>query len=341
MNVSNIEQAKPVTIISGFLGAGKTTFLNALIAHKKNRQLFIIENEFGKEGIDAGLILAPDADIFELNSGCLCCNLNEDLFDLLEILWERKDEFDELVIETTGIADPATVAQPFLVSQNIEKYYKLERVVCIVDAQLISFELEETEETRRQIVFADIILINKSDTVRDGYLKELEGLLRNINPTAVILSGNNETGYPLKEILALNRSYFDNQVALDSPQKYGTVYKVVSGHKEHHHHGISSLSFVFEQPFNLEWFEHRLMMFLSFQARDIYRVKGFIRAKEEKHKIIVQSVSKMLVITCGEEWKPDETLRSRIVFIGRDLKSKGLEQMLKQCLSKQVSGRIT
>lgn len=330
---------KSVTIISGFLGAGKTTFLNEYIKSLKGTRPFIIENEFGKEGIDAGLIMAPGEDVFELNSGCLCCNLNEDFFDLLEILWERNEEFDELLIETTGIADPAAVAQPFLSSPHIENYYKLQRVICIVDAQLVDFELEETEEARKQIAFADIILINKSNTVRKEYLAELEMMLRNINPFATILSGNKEEGYPLEQIMKFDRRENDYKAAL--PEIPGTnmeqqcaSHSPAEQHKEHHHHNISSLSFVFEEPFNLQLFEHRLLVFLNFQAKDIYRVKGFIRASDENHKIIVQSVANLLAITPGETCQTDEKPKSRLVFIGRNLKAKGLQKMLEQCLDK-------
>lgn len=365
---------KPVTIISGFLGAGKTTLLNEFIAYRKEIRPFIIENELGEEGIDAGLIVAPDADIFELNNGCLCCSLNEDLFDLLGELLKRKDEFDELVIETTGIADPATIAQPFMVYPEIENYYSLERVICIVDAQEIDFQLEETEEARKQIVFADIILINKADMVRKEHLFELEELLRNINPFATILSGDKESGYPLEKIMTLTRDNFDGEISVpDHPVHYhghhdhkdhqdhshsrGSTHSHAhddlhyhkhshpeshshshdhsdATHNEFHHQGISSLSFVFDRPFNLDMFGHRLLVFLSLQAKNIYRVKGFIWANEEPRKVIVQSVAGALAISMGERWPLEEIPKSRLVFIGKDLTSHGLEKMLTQCLDK-------
>ncbi|SFK48843.1 GTPase, G3E family [Porphyromonadaceae bacterium KH3CP3RA] len=358
MDNNRYETAKPVTIISGFLGAGKTTFLNEYIVSRKGIRPFIIENELGEEGIDAGLIVAPGTDVFELNNGCLCCSLNEDLFDLLDALWKRNDEFDELIIETTGIADPATIAQPFLVYPEIEECYKLERVICIVDAQQIDFQLEETEEARKQIAFADIILINKGDTVRKGHLFELEELLRHINPFATILSGDKESGYPLEKIMAFNRDDFDGKIppsgatgkdGHDHPILHPVAHADVEDHshshshshpdthphhEEFHHHNISSLSFVFDRPFNLDRFGHRLMMFLNIQAKNIYRVKGFIWANDEPQKVIVQSVSNMLAITMGERWLPEEMPKSRLVFIGKDLASQGLEKMLAQCLDK-------
>ena len=330
MSTHQPETVKPVTIISGFLGAGKTTFLNEFIAYRKEVRPFIIENELGEEGIDAGLIVAPDSDVFELSNGCLCCSLNEDLFKLLHTLWKRNDEFDELVIETTGIADPAAIAQPFLVYPDIQNYYTLERVICIVDAQEIDFQLEETEEARKQIVSADIILINKVDTVRKEHLFDLEELLRNINPFATILSGDKESGYPLERIMTLTRDDFDGKMT--TPVE--PVQHHDHDHNEFHHHSISSLSFVFDRPFNLDMFGHRLLVFLSLQAKNIYRVKGFIWANGEPQKVIVQSVAGALAISMGERWPSDEMPKSRLVFIGKDLTSKGLEKMLTQCLDK-------
>lgn len=327
----NIEP-KPVTIISGFLGAGKTSFLNEYIAQNKGIRHFIIENEFGKESIDAELIIAPDADVFELNSGCLCCNLNEDLFDVLKELWERNTEFDELIIETTGIADPANVAQPFIVIPEIKKYYSLSRVICIVDARLIKVQLKQTEEALKQIAFADIILISKTDMTDTGYLTELEALLHKISPYATILSGNKTTGYPVEKLLSLYRSDFDSKIL--APDRDSEENNKISGkaHKEHHHQGISSLTFVFDKPFNLEIFYHRLLLLLNIQANDIYRIKGILWVKNEPEKMIVQSVGSILAITPGNSWGEDEHRKSKLVFIGRDLKSKGLGDFLTHCL---------
>ncbi len=323
-------KAKPVTIISGFLGAGKTTFLNAWIAGNKESRPFIIENEFGKEGIDAGLIVSTDADIFELNSGCLCCNLNEDFYDLLGALWEREEEFDELIIETTCIADPATVAEPFMAIPQLQNYYCLQRVICLVDAQLIEFELEETQEARKQIAFSDVILINKSDSVNKDYLRELAVLLSGINPFARILTGNKDEGYPIAGIKALTRGDVDEHYQQAGRDRVS--HDVGFTPHEHHHHDITSLSFVFEEPFNLDEFEYRLLVFLNAQAGDIYRLKGFIHADGIDKRIIVQSVASLLAITEGEDWPWEDKRLSRLVVIGRNLKAKGFDRLFRQCI---------
>jgi len=327
-------QPKPVTIISGFLGAGKTSFLNEYIANNKSVRHFIIENEFGKESIDAELIIAPGSDVFEMNSGCLCCNLNEDLFDVLKDLWERNEEFDELIIETTGIADPANVAQPFIVISEIKKYYSLSRVICIVDARLIRIQLRDTEEARKQIAFADIILINKTDMVDVGYLAELKILLQNISPYATIVHGNKNTGYPVPKLLSLYRGDFNAKLLTPDRESEENNHIPEKAHKEHHHHGISSLTFVFDEPFNLEIFYHRLLLLLNIQATDIYRIKGILWVKGEPEKMIVQSVGNILAITPGNHWNEDEPRKSKLVFIGRDLKSKGIGDFLGYCLAK-------
>jgi len=339
-------KAKPVTIITGFLGAGKTSFLNEYIAFQKDWRPVIIENEFGEQGIDAGLILSSGTDIFELNSGCICCSLNDDFYDLLNLLERKRDEFDELVIETTGIADPATVAQPLLVSPRIERSYRLERVICIVDARMIEFELKDTEEARRQIAFSDILLISKCDAVRPGYVDELKILLQNINPFAAIFSGDSASGYPLDEISALTRADFNNRppakpgfsLSLGGSSK--KTRRLLTGNHEHRHHDITSLSFVFDRPFDLLLFERKLFVFLNFQAKDIYRVKGILWVTDADYKVIIQSVVNLMGVSAGKDWGPDERKESRIVIIGKNLKAEGFEKMLKECLdsSFQQSG---
>lgn len=327
-------QPKKVTIISGFLGAGKTTFLNELLIKRKGVRHLVIENEFGKEGIDAQLVIAPERDVFELNSGCLCCDLSEDLYDLLHSLWDRKSEFDELVIETTGIADPAKVAQPFLVLPQIKQYYSLARVICLVDARLIRFQIKDTEDAVRQIAFADIILINKTEDISSGYLQELQLLLGQINPCAAILSGNQQSGYPIDRILDLKRNDFDTKILPGKDAvcnlNPANMHKHVAG--EHHHKGISSLTFVFDRPFNFEAFYYRLVLLLNMNATEIYRVKGILWATEEPDKIILQSVSNILAITPGRRWEQQGQRASKLVFIGKDLKSKGLADFLRHCL---------
>lgn len=324
---------KPVTILTGFLGAGKTTFLNEYIQYNKQSKPAIIENEFGDEGIDGGLIIAPEADIFEFNNGCLCCNLNDDLFDVLESLWSRKATFDELIIEATGIANPATIAKPFLTTTDLENYYHLERVICIVDALLIERMLVETEEAKQQIVFSDIIVVNKCDAVTIQAVQRVKSLLLAINPLVRIFFGDHNNGYPIAAILQLKREDFDEKISPPQfvPKQHG--FGLLNQSRPVQNHSLVSRSFVFEEAMNVFEFRVCLRYFLVLNQKDIYRIKGIIHEKGNKRKLIVQSVSDFLAISEGEEWKPGELPQNKLVFIGKNLDEKGIDRLLKQCLS--------
>lgn len=315
---------KPVTLITGFLGAGKTTFLNALIRFQQGKRLAIIENEFGEEGLDGDFIIGAGEHIFELSNGCLCCSLSEDFHTLLEELWQRRSEYDELVIETTGIADPASVASPFMTSRSMPDYYSLQRVICLVDAGHIEGHLKEREEVRQQLSFSDILLITKTDMVSAEYLPYLENLLEEINPFAKVLMGSKDE-FPFDEILNIERQ--------EIVQKRPKFSLAPVGLKAHRHDNLVSLSFTFEEPFSITMLQHQLMAFLLFQAKDVYRVKGIIYAAGDDKKIIVQSVNVNLVVEYGEPWSKEEPRLSRIVFIGKNLQPAGFERILRQSLS--------
>ncbi|HVU98713.1 MAG TPA: GTP-binding protein [Puia sp.] len=356
----------PVTILSGFLGAGKTTFLNSLIQSLRaaGRRPLIIENEYGQENIDSELVFGAESGLFEFSNGCLCCDLNEDLFDLLLELWKKRAEFDELIIETTGIADPANVALPFLTNPAIGAAYRLTRIVGLADARLIEFQLADTEEARKQISFSDILLITKTEDLSGHEKEKIMRLLAGLNPFAMVLSGNKTDGYPMEKILDFLRykhpeqdrpgAYPANPGASshehhkhDHPHGAGghchdaghhdhgahaDAHQHPHHHEHHHHHDIASLSFRFPDSFDMEELEFRLMVFLQGQAKNIYRVKGIVHAQGQDHKIIVQSVAHYLSVGEGKPWGAEEDRISRIVFIGKNLNPQGFEKMLRQCL---------
>lgn len=313
-------QPKPVTIITGFLGAGKTTFLNEILTAGKKGKYAIIENEFGKESIDGELVMEISDNIFEMSSGCLCCNLNEDLVDLLIDLSKKATAFEELIIETTGIADPSSVALPFLIDPLVTRYYQLQRVICLVDARNIAYELETTEEARKQISFSDVLLISKTDLVADEELLAIHTLLKEINPFAIILSGTKEH-FPHKEIM----HYIRNQ------NEHFTGKEKTS---EKHHHSLSSLTLTYDQPFDIPALQHTLMVFMAVQSKDIYRVKGIVYGFGESEKYILQSVAEFLAMAPGTPWQKDEIRKSKFVFIGKNLKLKGFEKLLSHALHK-------
>lgn len=326
------EKSIPVTILTGFLGAGKTTFLNHVLQQFKDKKFAIIENELGEEGIDGELIVKSDDDIFEMNNGCLCCTLNDNLYDLLAKLWQRRAEFDELIIETTGIADPAGVAIPFLGDPKVGEFFKLERVVCLADANLILQQLETTHEAPLQVAFSDVILVNKTDFVSTETTEALKETLQDINPFAKVLDGNKKA-YPIADIWDTQR-----KTAFEfRPSRIKTLAvkpSVLSQHQHHFHSDIVSLSFRFEEPFNYHELYYRLTVFLKFQSKDIYRVKGIVYAEGHPKKVIVQSVGEFLSITYGEPWKEGEPRFSRMVFIGKLLRPEGFEKLLRDSLVK-------
>ncbi|MFN6943618.1 MAG: CobW family GTP-binding protein [Cytophagaceae bacterium] len=321
---------KPVTLLTGFLGSGKTTFLNVLLKTRKDIKYAIIENEFGEEGIDSDLILRAEDDIVEMNNGCLCCSLNDNLYDILNELYKRREEFDELVIESTGIADPAGIAAPFYTHPAIGKTFPMARVVCLVDAQLVEDQLKETDECAKQIAFSDVLLINKCDAVSPAYLEELKEILRKVNPDAEIFSGS-KPNYPLDEIFSVNRKKVLEQGGQHAHKDEVHQHRDHHVHEHHHHGDITSLSFRFKEPFDIDMFYNRMFVFLQLQAKDVFRVKGVLYAGDE-YKYVFQSVGSNLSMERGVEWKEGEERLSRIVFIGKNLQPKGFEKMLRQVM---------
>jgi G3E family GTPase len=315
--------SKPVTILTGFLGSGKTTFLNQVLEQKGETRFAIVENEFGEAGIDGELIIKPDNEIFELSNGCLCCSLNEGIYDILNELSQKTEQFDELIIETTGIADPANVANPFFSNSEIKKDFPVKRIVCLVDVELIEYQLIETEEAIKQLAFSDIILLNKTSKVSEVYLDELKHKLLSINPFIKFFE---EKGmiFPVKEIFDTVR---DADLKIEENEN--------KPHSHEHKHGkIKSFTFRFQEPFNDKELQMRLFGYLVFEAKGLYRIKGIINAKDVNHRLILQSVGQSLSISGGKPWETDEIRESKIVFIGKDLDKAFFEGLLQGCLAR-------
>jgi G3E family GTPase len=338
--MSTTSKKHPVTIITGFLGAGKTTYLNHLINSNPRTRYAIIENEFGEQGVDGELILRPDNNIVELNNGCLCCTLNNNLYNILNDLYSRKDEFDEVIIEATGVADPSGLAEPFIVHPAVKNTFPLKGLICLVDAKLIENYLSETEEAKMQISYSDIILINKIDLIKKEYLEYLGEMLRLLNPIAKVCIGNkgnfpiihfDHIESPLDKLFQLH-----NQAVIMShinPQR-----PISKSHTHHHHEHtkeINSQTFVFDTPFDPLYLEHRLMTYMKLQSADLYRMKGLVWIEGSKDMFIIQSAGKQIEYERHRAWKPDEVKKSIIVFIGKSIQRNGLEKLLFQCLSKK------
>ncbi|MFK7934799.1 MAG: GTP-binding protein [Saprospiraceae bacterium] len=323
--------AKPVTILTGFLGAGKTTYLNHLLQSKPNTRYAIIENEYGEQSIDSELIIRAEDDIVELNNGCLCCTLNDNLYDILNTLFERRDEYNEIIIEATGVADPRGLAEPFIIHSSIKKQFPLQGIICLIDAQLVEDQLQETEEAIHQITFSDVLLINKTDLVSKQFLGELAHRMRQLNPLAQVVFGQ-QNDFPTLQMQG-HDAQFDT---VFNPSKFSDASFPIQKPHHHHHHEhteVTSLTFVFDRPFKLSALRHRLMVYLAFQAKGLYRMKGLLWIADTEEQYLLQSVGKQLNIEQKRPWEVDEKRQNMIVLIGKGLQRKGLEKLFQQLLA--------
>ncbi len=330
----------PVTILTGFLGVGKTTFLNHIIQKNKDIRYAIIENEFGEQGIDGELVVRPDDTIVELNNGCLCCTLNDNLYDILNELFDRREEFDEIIIEATGVADPTGLAHPFIAHPMVKKQFPLKGIVCLVDAEMIEDHLMETEEAKGQIAFSDVLLINKTDLVSEIYVNFLLETLPQINPLAKIVLGNKHDfpniDFARKES-CLEDLFLQSNAMIKVPEQENS-FPVQKPHSHHHHEHtkeITSESFLFDQPFDASSLDRHLFVYLMFQSEGLYRMKGLFWLDGSDDQYLAQSVGKQLDFEVHRPWKSGETRRSTVVFIGKNLRRAGLEKLLNRCLSKE------
>lgn len=330
---------KKTTILTGFLGAGKTTYLNHLLKSNPNTKYAIIENEFGEVGIDGDLIIRSNDSIVEMNNGCLCCSLNENLYELLSDLHSRKDDFDELIIEATGIADPAAIAEPFLTHPAVKKSFELIHTICIIDAEQIEDRLMDTEEARKQIAFSDVLLIAKTDFVSPEYIAKLKEILKGINPLAQVHVKDKDS-YPAIPLTASvvnhkhdpektcnHNHHHHKQEACDHSHDYKAI-------TTHQHTDIVTHSFVFNEPFNINELYHQLLVLLTFQSKDIYRFKGIVYTNDPLSKVLIQSVGKRLGMEGLQMSDENEIELSKFVFIGKNLKPDGFRKLLERCKTK-------
>lgn len=329
--------SKPVTLLTGFLGAGKTTFLNHMIQKKPELRYAIIENEFGQQGIDSELIYRPEDGIVELNNGCLCCTLNDNLYDILNDLFDRREEFDEIIIEATGVADPAGLAEPFLTHPLIKKHFPLVGTICLIDAEQIEDQIQETEEALNQITFSEVLLLNKIDLIAENYALELANKMNKINPIAKVYMGD-KTTFPDFDLLDQKEKF--NQDTLKQMKEIVTPEGLQLKAPHHHHHhdhtpNVVSFCFTFDQPFSYELLYHHLFVYLTFQSKGLYRIKGLLWLMENDQQTVIQTVGKRMNFEEKRAWGPNEKRESIIVFIGKDLQEKGLRNLLNKCLVKE------
>ncbi|MTI21730.1 GTP-binding protein [Fulvivirga sp. RKSG066] len=317
----------PVHIITGFLGSGKTTFLNHFIKEQLPERILVIENECGATNVDGGLVMDGVEEVIELSAGCLCCTLADGLIEVLEEAANRRDQYDRLVIETTGIADPSSILQVFLQDPRVEKVFDLQQVICLVDAGLVEDWLEETEEALRQISLADVLLINKIDTVAPTYQKEVQKLLRNINPNAKVMSGEQGV-FALADILNTGTI---NQVSVETIAD-GNHHDHEHGDGDNNNHKITTFTLTFPGPLDLNHLQLDLNRIVMLFRHQVYRVKGFIAIPNYPNKVILQSARNTFIATDGPPWESENERIGKLVFIGRGLKKKPFEKMFNRHL---------
>ena len=330
---------KPVTILTGFLGSGKTTYLNSILEKTPSTRYAIIENEFGEEGIDGELIIRPEDGIVEMNNGCLCCTLNDNLYDILNDLFERRDEFDEIIIEATGLADPAGLAEPFLSHPLIKEHFPLLGTICLVDAELFEDQINETEEALNQITFSDVILLNKIDLISSEYQIQAKEKLSKINPLARIFTAH-KNDFPAFE-LSRQKDEIEENLMKELKGIDPTISLELKAPHHHHDHqhtqDIVSFCFTFDRAFNYEQFYHNLFVYMTFQSKGLYRIKGLLWFEGHDQQVLFQSVGKRMTFDDKKAWQERDNKESIIVFIGKNLQEKGLRNLLEKCLNKKHS----
>lgn len=347
------ENTIPVTVLTGYLGAGKTTLLNRILGGDHGKRYAVIVNEFGEIGIDNDLIVESDEEIYEMNNGCVCCTVRGDLIRVVQNLMKRKGRFDAILVETTGLADPAPVAQTFFMDDDVRAKTRLDAVVTMADAKHLQARLKDSPEAEDQIAFGDVILLNKTDLVSAEELEETKALIRHINPSAEIHC-TERAEIDLSAVLG--RGSFDlSRIIEDDPdflKPEPQHHHDHDGHEcgpdcdhDHHHHGhehehrldgsvhdtsITSVSLRAGEV-NPDLFFPWINKITQTDGPDILRLKGILAFPGDDQRYVVQGIHMIVEGEHQRDWREDELRQSRIVFIGRKLDREKLERTFAAC----------
>ncbi len=337
---SNIHHKRiPVTIITGFLGAGKTTFLNNVLKKYPKTRFAIIENEFGELGIDGEMLSNDNIPLYELVNGCICCTLNTDFYRALQNIIDNYQDIDHLLVETTGIADPMHVIDLFFSNEQIRNGFIVNSVICLTDSTLLEENLNMQPEARKQIALSDIVLLNKMDMLMGNDTQHLKNRVFDINPMAdVIETSHAQTnGTPLLNTEAYSFPHIEKTTL--SYQNLNISLQNLAKDKEqlngHHQHDIHAEGFVFDECFDQELFNIWISSYIYFNQNSLFRVKGILNFKNSKKRYIFQAVKGSCIFEQGSEWQENESRFSKIVFIGKHLNRKQLEQNLSKLFINQ------
>lgn len=345
----------PATILTGFLGAGKTTLLKRVLSEAHGQKIAVIENEFGEENIDNEILVSDTREqVIQMNNGCVCCTIREDLRSTLADLAERRRKgelaFERVVIETTGVADPGPVAQTFFMDDEIAESYQLDSILTLVDAKHAQGQLDQRQEARRQVGFADQIFISKADLVDQAEVDALAHRLKHMNPRAPqrrVHFGE----VPIAEVFDLRGFNLNAKLEID-PEFLNADEGQGHGHHGHDHHDhdhehgehchhphhhahdddVKSFVFRASRPFNPAKLEDFLGAIVQVYGPKMLRYKGVLHMKGTDRKVIFQGVHQLMGSDLGPKWAPGEAKGSKMVFIGIDLPRDVLLQGLEQCL---------
>src|SRR5215510_6057387 len=319
----------PVTVLTGYLGAGKTTLLNRILSEPHGKKYAVIVNEFGEIGIDNDLVVGADEEVFEMNNGCVCCTVRGDLIRIIDGLMRRKGKFDAIIIETTGLADPAPVAQTFFVDDAVGRKTKLDAVVTVADAKWLKDRLKDAPEAKNQIAFADVILVNKTDLVKPEELRDVEMRIRGINPYAKVHT-TERCRVPLPEVLGRNAFDLDRILDIEPAFLGGNEHH---GLKHYHDEDMQSLSLSSEKPLDPDKFFPWVQDLVAKDGPKILRTKGILAFKDDAERFVFQGVHMILDGDHQRPWGADEKRVSRIVFIGRNLDEDKIRKGFESCIA--------
>jgi G3E family GTPase len=340
----------PTTILTGFLGAGKTTLLNRILQEQHGHKIAVIENEFGQENIDNEILVQDSTEqIVEMNNGCICCTVRGDLIVALGSLAQKRDagelQFDRVVIETTGLANPGPVAQTFFVDNEVASHYLLDAIVTVVDARHAMQQLDEHEEAQRQAGFADKILLSKTDLVGTVELEALTARLKRINPRAPIMKSDFGRA-PIAEVLDLRGFNLNEKLEIDpaflseDEHEHEHHHDHECGehghHHDHHHahHSDEIAAFVFksDRPFDTARLDEFLGGLVQVYGPRMLRYKGVLWMQGADRKVVFQGVHQIMGTDIGGKWADGEPRNSKMVFIGKNLPKDIFIRGLEQCL---------
>jgi G3E family GTPase len=341
----------PATILTGFLGSGKTTLLKRVLQEAHGKKIAVIENEFGEENIDNDILVADtNEQIIQMSNGCICCTIREDLRSTLQLLAAKKRkgllDFERVVIETTGLADPGPVTQTFFMDDEIAESYLLDSIITLVDAKHAAQQLNDRQEARRQVGFADQIFLSKTELVSAEELDALQHRLKHMNPRApqravhfgeVPLSEVFDLrGFNLNTKLEIDPDFLDADGAHDHEHHHHDhKHGEHCDHPHHHAHDDDVKSFVFrsDRAFNPAKLEDFLGAIVQVYGPKMLRYKGVLHMKGSDRKVVFQGVHQLMGSDLGPKWAAGEKKQSKMVFIGIDLPKDVLLQGLEQCLT--------